>query len=148
DETAFIMHHVKDSHAWHFASFGSTHITLPLPVIVFSPDRGFEFFSSSDFVDHETHKFGVEHEGYYIDDHDKLRAVDESRSFIDLSITKNVAMMFVVFAVMLYLILSSSKFYKKNPASAPKGIASFLEPLILFIRDEVALPNIGPRYKQ
>src|SRR5690606_32784799 len=141
-------HHVKDSHEWHFATFGSTHITLPLPVIIYSPYRGFEFYSSSDFVDHETHIFGVEHEGYYLDAHDILNAMDASRRFLELYITKNVAMMFVVLAVLFYLILSSSNFYRKNPASAPKGIASFIEPFVLFIRDEVALPNIGPRYKQ
>lgn len=149
DKTSFIMHHVKDSHEWHFATFGGTHVTLPLPVIIYSADRGVEFFSSSDFVDPDTHTFGVEHEGYYIDDHDKLRAVDESRGFTDLSITKNVAMMFVVIAVILVMFLSSSKYYKNNPVSAPKGISSLLEPLIIFIRDEIALPNIGPnRYKQ
>src|SRR5690606_167525 len=148
DKTGFIMHHIKDSHEWHFATFGHTHLTLPLPVIVYSSDRGIEFFSSSDFQDPETHKFGVEHEGYYIDDHDKLKAVDDSRSILDLSITKNVAMMFIVLALMLYLVLSSSNYYKKNPVSAPKGIASFIEPIVIFVRDEIALPNIGPRYKQ
>lgn len=147
DKTGFIMHHIKDSHVWHFATFGHTHITLPLPVIIYSPDRGFEFYSSSDFMDPETHVFGKEHAGYYIDENDKLQAVDENRSFIDVSITKNVAMLFIVIAVLLYLLLSSSNYYKKNPVSAPKGIASFIEPLVIFVRDEIALPNIGPRYK-
>lgn len=148
DKTGFIMHHVKDSHEWHFATFGDTHVTLSLPVIIYSSDRGFEFFSSSDFQDPQTHAFGVEHEGYYIDSHDKLQAVDESRSFIDLSITKNVAMMFIVIAVLLAVSLSASSYYKKNPNKAPKGVASVLEPLVIFVRDEIALPNIGPRYRQ
>jgi|SRR5690554_8134252 len=148
DKTGFIMHHVKDSHEWHFATFGDTHVTLALPVIIYSSDRGLEFFTSSDFQDPDTHAFGVEHEGYYIDSHDKLQAVDESRSFIDLSITKNVAMMFIVIAVLLAVALSASSYYKKNPNKAPKGIASVLEPLVIFVRDEIALPNIGPRYRQ
>src|SRR5690554_3730819 len=148
DKTGFIMHHVKDSHEWHFATFGDTHVTLALPVIIYSSDRGLEFFTSSDFQDPDTHAFGVEHEGYYIDSHDKLQAVDESRSFIDLSITKNVAMMFIVIAVLLAVTLSASSYYKKNPNKAPKGIASVLEPLVIFVRDEIALPNIGPRYRQ
>src|SRR5690554_4102748 len=148
DKTGFIMHHVKDSHEWHFATFGDTHVTLALPVIIYSSDRGLEFFTSSDFQDPDTHAFGVEHEGYYIDSHDKLQAVDESRSFIDLSITKNVAMMFIVIAVLLAVTLSASSYYKKNPNKAPKGIASLLEPLVIFVRDEIALPNIGPRYRQ
>ncbi len=147
DKTGFIMHHIKDSHEWHFATFGHTHITLPLPVIIYSGDRGFEFFSSSDFVDPDTHRFGVEHEGYFINDQDKIQAVDDNRDFLDLSITKNVAMMFIVLAVMFYLLLSASKYYKNNPISAPKGIASFIEPIVIFVRDEIALPIIGPRYK-
>ena len=148
DKTSFIMHHIKDSHAWHFATVGHTHVTLQLPVIIYSSDRGFEFYSSSDFLDHETHLFGKEHNGYYIDEHDKLQSVDESRSFIDLSITKNVAMLFLVLAITLYLMLSASRQYKNNPNKAPKGIASFVEPIVLFVRDEIALPNIGPKYKK
>ena len=148
DKTGFIMHHVKDSHEWHFATLGDTHVTLALPVIIYSSDRGFEFFMSSDFQDPETHQFGIEHQGYYIDSHDKLQAVDESRGFVDLSITKNVAMMFIVIAVLLTIVLSASKYYKRNPNTAPKGVASVLEPLVLFIRDEIAKPNIGPRYRQ
>jgi F-type H+-transporting ATPase subunit a len=148
DKTGFIMHHIKDSHEWHFATIGDTHISLPLPVIIYSSDRGFEVYSSSNFVDPETHTFGKAHNGYYIDDHDKLRAEDENRTFIDLSITKNVAMMFLVLGISLYLILKASSQYKRNPNRAPKGIASFLEPVIVFVRDEIALPNIGPKYKK
>jgi F-type H+-transporting ATPase subunit a len=148
DKTSFIMHHIKDSHEWHFATVGHTHLTLSLPVIIYSSDRGFEFYSSSSFVDPDTHHFGVEYNGYFIDDHDKLQAVDESRSFIDLSITKNVAMLFLILAVTLYLMLSASKFYKKHPNKAPKGIASFVEPIVVFVRDEIAMPNIGPKYKK
>ncbi|WP_114748003.1 F0F1 ATP synthase subunit A [Pleomorphovibrio marinus] len=148
DKTGFIMHHIKDSHEWHFATIGHTHISLPLPVIIYSSDRGFEIYSSSNFVDPETHTFGREHNGYFIDDHDKLRATEEGRSFVDLSITKNVAMLFLVLGVTLYLILTATKQYKRNPNRAPKGIASFLEPIILFVRDEIALPNIGPKYKK
>lgn len=148
DKTSFIMHHIKDSHEWHFATVGHTHLTLSLPVIIYSSDRGFEFYSSSSFVDPDTHHFGVEYNGYFIDDHDKLQAVDESRSFIDLSITKNVAMLFLILAVTLYLMLSASKYYKKHPNKAPKGIASFVEPIVVFVRDEIAMPNIGPKYKK
>lgn len=148
DKTSFIMHHVKDSHEWHFATIGHTHVTLSLPVIIYSSDRGIEFYSSSSFVDPDTHHFGVEHNGYYIDDHDKLKAVDESRFFIDLSITKNVAMLFLILVVTLYLTLSASGYYKKHPNKAPRGIASFIEPIVLFVRDEIAKPNIGPKYKK
>ncbi|WP_194776021.1 F0F1 ATP synthase subunit A [Pararhodonellum marinum] len=150
DKTGFIMHHVKDSHEWHFATFGHTHVTLPLPVIIYSKDRGLEVYSSKNFQNPDTHAFGKEygHNGYYIDEHDHLKAEDKSRSFVELSITKNVAMLFLVILVVLYLMLSTAKYYKNNPNSPPKGIASFVEPIVIFVRDEIALPNIGPKYRK
>lgn len=149
DKTSFIMHHVVDSHEWHFATFGHTHVTLPLPVIVYSGDRGLEFFSSKDFQNPETHKFGEEyaHEGYFIDDHDHLGRVDGG-SFIEFSITKNVAMMFLVLIVVAYVALSAASHYKKNGAVAPKGAASLIEPIVIFVRDEIAMKSIGPKYKK
>ena len=122
DKTSFIMHHVKDSHEWHFVTLGHTHITLPLPVITYSADKGLEFFKSSDFQNHETHLFGKEyaHEGYYIDEHDHLGRVDGA-SFIELSITKNVVMMFLVMIFLAWLAISAANHYKKNGAVAPKA---------------------------
>ncbi len=149
DKTSFIMHHVKDSHEWHFATFGHTHVTLPLPVIVYSGDRGLEFFSSTDFQNHETHAFGKEyaHEGYFIDEHDHLGRVDEG-SFIELSITKNVVMLFIVMIFLLWISLSAASHYKKNGTAAPKGAAALIEPIVIFVRDEIAKKSIGPQYKR
>jgi len=149
DKTSFIMHHVKDSHEWHFATLGHTHITLPLPVIVYSSDRGLEFFSSTNFQNHETHVFGEEyaHEGYFIDEHDHLGRVDGA-SFIEFSITKNVVMMFIVMILLSWVALSAARHYKKNGAVAPKGAASLIEPIVIFVRDEIAHKSIGPKYKK
>jgi F-type H+-transporting ATPase subunit a len=149
DKTGFIMHHIKDSYEWHFATFGHTHLTLPLPVIIYSSDRGLEFYMSSDFQDPETHKFGeaFAHNGYYIDEHEHLYSVD-GRAFTDLSITKNVAMMFLVIIVMASLVLSAAKHYKKNGISAPKGAAALIEPIVVFVRDEIAHKAIGPKYRK
>lgn len=149
DPTGFLMHHIKDSHEWHFFNVGDSHVTLSLPVIVYSSDRGLEFFSSSDFQDPVTHAFGEEyaHEGYFIDSHDHMGRVDGA-SFIDFSITKNVAMMFLVVAVVLILALSAAGHYKKHGGSAPKGAAALLEPIVIFVRDEVARTAIGPKYKK
>ncbi|MBM3426537.1 MAG: F0F1 ATP synthase subunit A, partial [Bacteroidetes bacterium] len=147
DPTGFIMHHIKDSHEWHFFNVGHTHITLALPVITYASDRGLEFFTSSDFQNPETHKFGKEfaHEGIYIDDHDHLGRVDGG-AILDLSITKNVAMLFLVIAFVLYFSISAAGHYRKNGAVAPKGAASFVEPIVIFVRDEIALKAIGPKH--
>jgi F-type H+-transporting ATPase subunit a len=147
-KTGFLIPHVMDNYEWHFATIGHTHVTLPLPVIIYSPDQGLEFFLSSDFQNHETHKFGKDYgvSGYYIDENHDLHAEDEGRTFYDFSITKNVMMMFIIIAILLYLMLSTAKHYKKNPGTAPKGIASFIEPLVIFVRDEIALPQIGHKH--
>ena len=141
------MHHIKDSHEWHFFNVGHTHITLPLPVITYASDRGLEVFTSSDFQDHSTHKFGKEfaHNGIYIDEHEHLGRVDGA-SILDFSITKNVAMLFLVIAIVLYFSLAAAGHYKKHGAVAPKGAASFVEPIVIFVRDEIALKAIGPKH--
>ena len=140
-KTDFILHHIQNSHEWHIATFGHTHITIPLPVIVYSPDRGVEFFMSSNFKNehHEPIEFG----GYFIDGHEHLVPTDPNRSIIDLSITKNVASLLISVTLLFTVFLSISSRYRKNPLSPPKGIQSLLEPIILFIRDEIAIPNIG-----
>lgn len=140
--TEFIFHHVKNTYDWHFATIGHTHVTLPLPIILYSEDRGLEFFMSSDFLDEE-HEY-VEHAGYMLtDEGTHLVAVDESRTFYDFSITKNVAAMILSVVVMMIVFPAAAKRYQQKPGAPPKGVQSFIEPVIVFIRDEVAIPAIG-----
>jgi F-type H+-transporting ATPase subunit a len=141
DETSgFIAHHISDSHDWHFATIGHTHITLPLPIIIYSPERGLDVFSSSKFYDQEHNK--VPYNGYILDEHEHIRAEDEGRTFYDFSITKNVASMFISVILLFAVFLTVAGKYKNNPNSAPKGIQSFFEPIILFVRDDIAKQNI------
>jgi F-type H+-transporting ATPase subunit a len=127
-----IMHHVTDAHEWHFATIGHTHITLPLPVIIYSADRGLEMFSSSKFHN-DTKTYG----DYQLDSHEHITSLS-GRKFYDLSITKNVASL-LLSAVLLIVVFSTiAGAYKKNPGKAPKGIQSFFEPIVMFIRDDIA----------
>ncbi len=144
-KTEYILHHIKDTHDWHFANIGHAHLTLPLPVILYSADRGLEIFSSNNFLDPETHE-KVSHAGYTIDEHEHIVAEDPSRNVYDFSITKNVAMLFITVLVLIFIMFAVAKRYKNHPKAAPKGVASFFEPIIIFIRDEIAKPNIGPKY--
>jgi F-type H+-transporting ATPase subunit a len=141
NKTAFILHHVQDAHEWHFATIGHTHISIPLPVILYETGVGFHFFMSSDFVD--AHHNKIEKGGFYFDDHGHLKAKDESKAFYDISITKNVASLFISVILLFLVFLSVAKRYKQDPLKAPKGIQSVFEPIIIFIRDEIARPNIG-----
>lgn len=138
-----IMHHIADEHQWHFATIGHTHIALPLPVILYSPTKGLEVFSSSHFY----HSADRSHAGYKLDEHDHVVALDGSKVY-DLSITKNVASLILSFVLLISIFFSVAGAYQKNRGKAPKGLQSALEPIIIFIRDEVAKNNIGEKHYQ
>ena len=142
-KTDFIFHHVQDSHEWHFATIGHTHITIPLPVIIYIKGEGLKFFMSSDFVDNDHNP--IEKDGFYFDDHGHLKAKDESLLFYDISITKNVASLLVSVVLLFWVFLSVAKRYKTDPQKAPKGIQGVFEPIIIFVRDDIAKPNIGEK---
>ncbi|OIN58867.1 F0F1 ATP synthase subunit A [Arsenicibacter rosenii] len=138
-----IMHHIRDDHGWEFAHG----LKLPLPVILYSKDRGVEVFSSSK----------LDHDAIYNDYklvHGKIHRVNAAGEEVhnahvyDFSITKNVASLLLSAVLLLVIFSSVSKGYQQNRGKAPKGLQSFLEPIILFIRDEVVKPNIGPKYER
>ncbi|MBI1222372.1 MAG: F0F1 ATP synthase subunit A [Bacteroidetes bacterium] len=145
-----ILHHISDAHEWHFFSVGGTHFSLPLPVIVYSEQYGLDMFLSSSF-DHHTHIYKN-----YKEEHGHIVLLNEDGSEMmrdgnpvhptDLSVTKNVASMLLAFIILLLIFTSVAKGYRKRPGQAPKGIQSFMEPLILFVRDEIAKPNLGHNY--
>ena len=136
-----IMHHIKDDYGWEFAHG----VTLHLPVIVYAPDRGLEVFSSARLAE------GQIYNGYKIE-HGKIHRVDAAgnidheASFYNFSITKNVASLLLSAVIMLLLFTAVSRGYEKNQGRAPSGVQSLLEPIILFVRDEIAKPSIGPKY--
>jgi len=149
DPTAAIMEHIADSHSWHLWG----HTSLPLPVILFT-DKGTEVFSSSVFHHGEEVHQGKHYIYGLIDD--KIYAVDAegkidaqaSSHVYDFSITKNVAALWVAVLLIILIFTSVSSAYKKREGKAPKGFQSLIEPLILFVRDDIAIPNIGHRYKK
>ena len=137
-----IMHHVMDDHIWHLWDHGGT---IYLPVIVYSAEKGLDIFSSRNFYD-DQHNV-VEYNGYKLD-HNHIYLADSGKAVFDISITKNVAMLFINAALLLAVFLAVAKGYEKNKGRAPRGIQSFFEPVILFIRDEVVKPNIGHHYER
>ncbi len=156
-----IMHHIGDSHECHiYGKEGGKfpyRLSIPLPVIIYSGQRGLNVFSSSHF--HHGHKT---YRGYKLEDN-KVVAVNEmseadahetpvnaelTAGLWDISITKNVVTLFFSCTLMLWLFISIAKAYTKTVNAAPKGKQSFMEPIILFIRDEVAKPSIGPKFEK
>jgi len=130
-----IIEHITDNHYWHVVG----DISIPLPVIIYQPGKGVEMFSSSRF--HHGH---AAYNGYRLDEKNHIIAEDGSTIY-DFSITKIVASVLVAVVLMLLVFLSIAKTYGKNKNSAPKGLQSWIEPVIVFIRDEIAISSIGKK---
>jgi F-type H+-transporting ATPase subunit a len=145
EPTKVIMEHIADSHMWHLWG----HTSLPLPVILYTPG-GLEVFSSAHFHHGEEDYKGTYNTYRLVEDHVKVVGangqVDEAASVLDFSITKNVAAMFVAILVILVVFISVANAYKKRVGKAPKGLQSLIEPIIVFVRDDIAKPNIGHKY--
>jgi len=144
-----IMEHIQDSHEFHFftlkkADGSEFHATIPLPIILYSKEKGLSVFSSSHF--HHGH---AAHNGYKME-HDKIHAEDPNEHVYDFSITKNVVQMLLALTILVVLLISVANKYKKGQGvtSAPKGWQNAIEPVITFVRDEVAKPNLGGKYKK
>jgi len=142
----FIMDHIADSYDWHVASVGDIHISLPLPVIVYSQTSGLNVFMSSNF--HHGHKsykgFKISKEGKYRSKVVEIIDGEQVRPF-DISMTKNVVAMLFSMILMIVIFVSIAKSYKVRQGKAPKGLQSLLEPIIIFVRDEIAIPAIGKK---
>lgn len=149
DVGTIIMEHIGDSYNWHWFSVGDFHAVVPLPIIIYY-DGNLDVFLSSKFNHgHDSYK------GYRIAEEgpkkDKIIRVlddgitpDENAGFmLDISITKNVTAIFISVILLCLIFLSVAKSYKKRAGKAPKGMQSFLEPVVLFVRDQIAIPSIG-----
>ena len=139
-----IMHHISDDHEWHLWGEGDKSFSIPLPIILYT-EGNFDIFMSSGFH-HGQSKIIKDNRTYSIDHHGHI-SEDSGLSFIDFSITKNVASMLIGLLVLL-LIFGISGVKAKNNKGAPSGILSFLEPLVLFVRDDIVKPNIGKNYNK
>ncbi len=136
-----IFGHIQDNHNWHFFSFGKFHANIPLPILIYSPTKGFSAFMSSRFG-HGEHS--EEYNGYTLNhETGKIEATDGSTLY-DLSITKNITSMFISIALLLAIMLAVAKRSKLNGSTkAPTGVQNLIEPCVTFIRDTVAIPNLG-----
>lgn len=153
-----INHHLLDSHDFTFFSDTETgkHYGFSLPVILL--DEGIQLFSSSKFHHGET---VAENNGnYYKLYHNKIYKTDAEGTItlddhhhptqvkpLDFSITKSVLMIIITGILMFLAFAGMAKSFKKGPIVT--GAGRFLEPIIIYIRDEIAIPNIGiNKYKK
>jgi F-type H+-transporting ATPase subunit a len=140
-----IFDHIRDSYEWHITTIGKTHISIPLPVILYSQQSGFHVFMSSKF-----HHGTEPYDGFKIASEGKnerkiveVMADGTELQPWDLSISKNVVSLFISIIIIMVIFISVAKKYYKNADKAPKGLQSWIEPLVIFIRDDIARPSIG-----
>jgi len=151
---AYIDHHLGDSHDFIFFSDEAAghHYGFPLPVILV--DNGLQFFMSSEFhhgealVEKNGQHYKLYHGKIYKTDAQGTISYDEhhhptNAKPLDLSITKNVFSILAISLLMFVLFRSLAKGYSNGPI--PTGFARVLEPLVIFVRDEIARPNIGEK---
>jgi len=158
--TELVFGHVSDSHEWHLFSLKSksdpeseTSIALPLPMIIYQPGVGLKIFLSNVFDEWTKTGDGLtmisnSHDGYHIEKAMKEKVMaDDGGKVYDLSVTKNILSMLIGIFLLLWAMLSVAKAYQNTGTKkAPKGFQNFVEVVIIFIRDEVAKPNIGPKF--
>ncbi|MBK8340153.1 MAG: F0F1 ATP synthase subunit A [Flavobacteriales bacterium] len=143
-----IMEHIGDAHSWHLWG----HTSLPLPVILWT-DKGMECFSSGKLMDEHHHAVPCQGAHYtYLLEHEKIQAVhtdgsvNETAKLIDFSLTKNAATLIAACVLLLVVFIGMARGYAQRGVSAPKGLAKFLEPIVLFVRDDIAKSAIGEKH--
>ncbi|HWR32167.1 MAG TPA: F0F1 ATP synthase subunit A, partial [Chitinophagaceae bacterium] len=175
--TEVIFGHILDAHEFHFFDIikkdgTKKPVTIPLPVILYSPQRGLATFMSSKF-----HHGEHDHDGYRILTESNLAEMaekeginikkeglnpgkiipvtadgkwDRSVKVYDISLTRNVVQMILALSILVWIMLVIARRYKRGEGvnTAPKGVQNLIEPVITFVRDEVAKPNLGTKYEK
>ena len=168
DAGKFIMEHVQDAHEYHLWGGHHDGVSIYLPIILF--DGGMKIFSSFNFyhgeTKYDTHSDGGEPKSYMVGSgpaegyglfkekiyklngdgelHFDGANVTNAKPF-DVSITRNVVALFLSFVVVFLMMWGAARHYVKNGPVAPKGLSKFVEPFVVFVRDEIAKDNIGEK---
>lgn len=165
-----LMEHILDAHEFHFLTIGETEVSIPLPVILYAPGKGFSCFMSSKFehghasyqgykILNEEYLEHLSEEGVDLKkaglSAGKLVAVDANdqidatAKFYDFSMTRNVTQMILSLILLVVIMTSVAKKYRVNGANkAPSGFQNAIEPVIIFVRDQVGKSTLGNKYEK
>lgn len=149
DVKDIVIGHMSDEYEWHITTINDHHISIPLPVIVKSEQGGWHCFSSS-YLTHLT--AGENYQGFFIDEESgKIMELQPDGSHVrpwDLSVTKNVASIWIAVVLLISIFLCCASWYKKRSYSddAPKGFVGFIEMLVVTIQDDVIKECIGEKH--
>jgi len=169
DINNFILHHIADAHEFHFFGEGAGWKGIYFPIILFT-DHGLVTFSSKEFqLDNDATVVVEKNSQRFVRYHNKIyyaseeaehgsylsMTTDEKGEHVvlnakpwDFSITKNVFTILFSIAALCLIFISVANSYKKREGKAPKGLQSLIEPIIIFVRDDIAKPNLGYKYER
>ena len=151
DMNEYLFGHVGDSYEWHITTVNGHHVTVPLPVIVHSRTSGWHLFSSARLEEGE-------HEGFYIAPEGEKHAgkiVERQPDGstvkpLDISVTKNVLGLMINSLVLLVVILTVARWYRRHDAreEVPTGFAGVIEMIITMVQDDIIKECIGKDYRR
>ncbi len=153
DVKEVVFGHIGDSYEWHITTWGKTHVTIPLPVIVYSSNTGWHVFLSSRLEENggvyeglSIAPAGSKYEGKLVEHNE---AGEEVRPW-DISITKVTFALLFNSVLLLVIVLSVAHWYKKRPqgAEAPGGFVGCMEMLIMMVNDDIIKSCVGPNYRK
>lgn len=157
DAGELIFDHILDSYDWHICTWKGKHISVYLPIIVFSEGELYTFSSKHFHHEHQYRTqdkngedvvFEIPSEGKYEGKVVRVMADGSQIRPFDISITKTVCGLLISCTLLVVIFLLVAKSYRARGVKAPKGIQALIEPLILYVRDDIAKPNIGKEYEK
>ncbi|MEO6844982.1 MAG: F0F1 ATP synthase subunit A [Ginsengibacter sp.] len=146
DPTTAILNHVQDAYEFHFFTAGDVHGSIYLPVILYSPQKGGSFFSSKRFGYNRDKVY----DGYRLKNDNTIVPVNKGVQVYDFSVTRNVTQTFLALALFAFFMIKIANKYKKGYGveSAPSGAQGFIEPIIVFMIEQVGKVNLGGRWRR
>ena len=153
DVKEIVFGHIGDSYEWHITTWGETHVTIPLPVIVHSSTTGWHAFLSSRLEENggsyegfSIAPAGSKYEGKLVE----YDAIGNEIRPLDISITKVTLALLINSALLLVIILSVAHWYRKHPqgSAAPGGFIGFMEMFIMMVNDDIIKSCVGPKYRK
>lgn len=152
-----IFDHILDSYDWHICTWKGKHISVYLPIIVFSEGELYCFSSKHFHHEHQYRTlnkhgdeviFEIPDEGKYEGKVVRVMSDGTQVKPFDISITKTVCGLLISCTLLVIIFLLVAKGYRDRGEKAPKGLQALIEPLILYVRDDIAKPNIGKDYEK
>lgn len=157
DAGKLIFDHILDSYDWHICTWKGKHISVYLPIIVFCEGELYCFSSKHFHHEHQYHTlnkhgdeviFEIPDEGRYEGKVVRVMSDGTQVKPFDISITKTVCGLLISCTLLVIIFLLVAKGYRDRGEKAPKGLQALIEPLILYVRDDIAKPNIGKDYEK